>query len=129
MGDREQSADFSLIDFISVINWTSHRALTLIVFQFCWLGIVSFSIWTRRFRLPLALICAATAFLAEKVDPFISPESEAQTGLFAFFFLAIPMTFDLLLLTGSFLKDLFSSLVRNSRLKASLTTQRQRKKD
>jgi hypothetical protein len=107
--------------------------ISVLSFQVLWFLVVSISAWNRFLRIPLALLSALAAFLADTLNSFVSchyqvlhidDDTLGESGLFFFLFWAIPMVMDLLIITISFCKELFEVLARSLRMKARIRAKR-----
>ena len=129
-----------LLFLIKEVEWKSLFIYLLFLFHFVWLTIVIFSLYTRKFRIPIALISAFLSFFSEKMNIFMFHNYEKfglkvnffdKSGLFSFIFMALPMAFYLLVFVLSYFIELFNTLKKNAQIRAKIKEKRklQNKKD
>ena len=135
MNDDQVKGDFlkPFVALLHSIEWRTPFMISLIIFQFLWLFIVIASLYSKKLRIPIAIICAMLSYSTDHMNTYLSEHFQQfgltrnvfdPSGLFGFIFMALPMTFYVFLFVLSYLFELFIMMKKILRLKKEIRTRK-----
>lgn len=132
-----EESDVSISEFVEMIEWKSPFVLTLLMFNVIWFLLTIVSCCTRKCRIPLVLVTATGAFLAEKLNIMLSDNWYHiglkknifdHEGFFMFVFWAAPLAFDIFIIVLSYLRELCEAMSMSLKIRAAIRAKKENDK-
>ena len=131
--NQDDLSEEPLLLLLHAIEWKTPFMVSLLSFHVIWLFLVIYSLYTKQFRIPVALVSAIISFFTDKMNDFMAINYHSfglnvnifdKSGLFAFIFMALPMAFYLFVFFISYFSELFISLKKNLQLREEIKQRR-----